>query len=310
MRLLAIVGLSLAAISHSSAATCDLSAAAKETFSAQRQREAQVHLQLVETGKQIEALTGSTDWSKMDAIRESLSADDQPRLDALLNRRKEFTLERVHETNRLRDILLISRLATIAHQHSEGAAHVPDDKESIDYKLTGVLLAARDVLPVEFEEAASYKPGTDCTFETALQQAALAAANQFRAQAAHLTEIRTLAAKYGQPLDPKKMSAEDAASYEKLAPLARKALAVSTLSLDLARLAKIEAASKLMFEALGVDQSEAPGKVEHVGSTWTRWSDDGRLSKEQKEAANLVMYFYRKFPAEAVFASTESATEH
>lgn len=310
MRLLAIVGLSLAAISHSAAATCDLAAASKEAFSAQMQRRAYVNEEFNGTADQLKALTGTTDWSDLDAIRNRLSAGDRPRLDALMSRRRDFALERLNETNRLRDILLISEMATIAEQLAQENAHLPPDKESMEYKLTALVAAARELLPVTFKDVSSYKPtGTSCSFEAALVQAAREATSEFHGLAQQLSGLKGLVATYGQPLDPKKMSAEDAASYEKMVPLARKAKALGTLSFDLTRLAKIEAASKLMFEAVRTDQNEAPGDVEHVGSTWTRWSNEGRLSEEQKEAANIVKYLYKNFPASTVFASTDDATQ-
>ena len=310
MRRLATLGLSLAAISHSAAATCDLAAASKEAFSAQVQRRAHANEAFDGTADQLEALTGTTDWSDLDAIRNRLSAADRPTLDVLMSRRREFALERLHETNRLRDIMLISEMATIAEQLAQESARLPEDKESMEYKLTGLVAAARELLPVTFKDVASYElADTNCSFEAALVQAAHEATSEFNGLAQQLSGLKGLAATYGQPLDPKKMSAKDAASYEKMVPLARKAKSLATLSFDLTRLAKIEAASKLMFEAVRADQNEAPGDVEHVGSTWTRWSNEGRLSEEQKEAANIVQYLYKHFPASTVFASTNDAAQ-
>jgi hypothetical protein len=310
MRIFGTLGISLLATSHCLAATCDISAAAKEAFATQARLQSQTNAEIDGVRKQIEELTQSTEWSKMDDIRAHLPANDQSRLDSLLQRRKEFMLERLYEFKRLRDIIVISRMATIAKQIEDGAP-VPEDKESTDYKLTGLVVAARDLLPIKLEEVVSYKTAnSSCSFETALATAAHAATAEYMGYAQQLSGLKSLADKYGKPLKPEKMSAEDAARYREMLPRARKAYATATLSFDLMRIAKTEAASKLVFDARRADQNEAPGQVEHAGSTWTRWVMEGRVNQEQKNAVAILSYINDKFPTTTASTTSDAADEH
>lgn len=139
-----------------------------------------------------------------------------------------------------------------------------------------------------------------CTLENALyaeSQRAVESMESVYGWEDAFADIETLTQKYGG-LDVDVMSAPDRLKFERdIMPVLNELNMRSDRSQIFFKIALLENMSKVRYRAMQMDQYEAPGDIEYMGTNWQRMVDENGLSETETIAAQVLYQLDEIVPA-------------
>lgn len=252
-----------------------------------------------------QAFVDSRDWEDGVPMVDQMSAKEAVRFEELRLAMANRQLASLIQSKRERDILAISRTATIAEAIANEEFEAPTDENSEEYILAGMLFAAREHLPMAAHDTfPNAKDGKGCELISTLTGAADQAikyANDYPFLSSALEEIKRLNEVYPDlPKARDEMSERDKKALLDSHRIVLGAKRRFELANDYLRLALMEETSQLLYEASMRDLFQSPGDIEAVGTTWQRWVEAGRVSEKQVLAAGLLFVLKEQIPADIV----------
>ncbi len=126
-------------------------------------------------------------------------------------------------------------------------------------------------------------------------------------------DLNALSEKYGGHLDMETMSTEDARRLQQdIVPVMQKVFQRSTYAQNMLRLGDLEKISKLRHRMMQLDQYDAPGDLEYMGTNWDKMVETTQLSENEITAAQILYQLNEIVPADIMemwSAMEESADE-
>lgn len=232
---------------------------------------------------------------------EQMSAVQALRYEELSQKVTNAQVIELIEGKRERDMWALSNMAAIAKQ---GLTDGFDDEAASEKQKIyfAFLISAQELMPID-----------DASFEAIPQQGNCDLENAFYRESEKWydrtldvygweeanSDLEALNQKYGGQLDPANMSTQDAERLEQdILPVFRVAMQRVTYAQNLLRLAEIEKMSKLRYRMMQLDQYDAPGNLDYMGTNWERMAESKNLSANEVTSAQILYQLDEILPAE------------
>lgn len=261
---------------------------------------------------QMMTLMNQREWDEGKPMADQMSAMEAVSFEQISQTIQNGQLVELIEGKRERDLHAIFSMANIATQVSAHRFDVSDltDREQIHLAF---LASAEEMMELDDGAFAEIKTEGLCTFENAIYVAAAKAYDRAyevygweQAQA----ELEALSKKYGGgQLDATSMSAADREKLEQdIRPVLETVMNRANLGSNLLRLGIIEKVSKVRHQTMRLDQYDAPGNLEYMGTNWTRIFESSDFTSNEVLAAQILYQLNEIVPADIMEAW--SAMDH
>lgn len=252
-----------------------------------------------------EVLMDSREWDDRTSMIDQMSAEEASKFEKIRQAIETRRIASLIPSKRERDTAAISQMATIAEAIATEVFEMPADENSAELKLATILLAAREILPINAADTfPNAKSGNECNLISALNAAAdesvkYASDYPFLSSAIdEVTRLNKIYSDFSKAGD--KMSERDKKALLESRRIVFGANRYYELANDYLRLALLDETSQLLYEASMRDLFQNPGDIDAVGKTWQSWVEAGKANEEQVLAARLLFALNEQIPAAVV----------
>lgn len=286
---------------RSDIAECSVSDATAQEIRLQASDEARLLEHQREVIGKLQKLVDSRKWKSGVPLGDQMNPTEANEFGNLQEQAKIGVLSIMYDSKRTRDIRVFARMAHIADLMDDPNYVPPADTDGEEFLLYGIIETVRDIFPVSDQELYDATTNGSCSLEQALLGEALRVirAPQKLAKFFQIKkQIDALVVKYGQPLDPQRMTTED----QKILAAAQMTMSQYKKMLQHAKdfifVSKIESVSKLQLAARRQSQYESPGNIDHFDVVWNSWKSSERVSAEQDKLSGVLNLINEKIPSD------------
>ena len=292
-------------LSVAKGADCEIQKAAGTQWREVSQSSLRISEQALEDLDKLRSLMDAREWKNGKPMIDQMSAEEASAFERLRGSLANRQIASLIPSKRERDILAIAQMASIAEKFANREFEWPEDENSDESIVASFLLSIREHFPIAANESYPNAANlSDCDLQNALfmkADASLISANEYPFFEAAIDEMERLKKEYPNlNKSNEDMSERDRKAKREAKRIISEAFNFIDLADDYMRLAYLEEASKLLYDASMRDLFQHPGEVEKIGTTWKSWADDGRLTKQQLKAAALLYALNEIIPADVI----------
>lgn len=280
-------------------AKCTIDAASNEAVVDQLKAESRLADHQLTTTAKFQALIDSHPWKENVAMGEQMTPTEANTFGNLQEQMRVGTLSMLLESKRSRDLMVFIEMADIA-KRMKGDYQLPKDENSEEYLLAVLLNVGREKYALDpASETRLLSRTGKCDFENALiagAGAALVSAQNVPGADRAGTDITTLAAKYGKPIDRAKLDEDEKLIFDRSRAVVTAAIGRENYAKDLLFVARLEAVSAIQQSVRRQSQFEAPGDQDHLKAVWEEWRSGGKITTAQNDLSAILNYISEKIP--------------
>ena len=237
-------------------------------------------------------------------VGDQMTADEAVKFQELSQKVASAQVVELIESKRERDMWAI-----------RGMAYLTDDASDSDFDLEALpekdkvylafAMSAHELITLPDGYEQQIPPQGGCTLENALyaeSQRAIESMESVYGWEDAFADVEILMQKYGG-LDADVMNEPDRLKFERdIMPVLNELNMRSDRSQIFYKIALLENMSKVRYRAMQMDQYEAPGDIEYMGTNWQRMVDENGLSENETIAAQVLYQLDEVVPASVLEA--------